>query len=110
MRDRNINRETCAMKMNSTQIEQTLRQLDAQAIPAEHPAMLQLERLFGEHTYFLDRNGLSIVEPVAAEQPDGHMGVVVVLANWTDGAETSLQPHAPEATDRVIDLGKDRSH
>ncbi len=25
----------------------------------------------------------------------------------TDGAETSLQPHAPEATDRVIDLGKD---
>ena len=73
MRDRNTNRETRAMKMNATQIEQTLRQLDAQAIPAEHPAILQLERLFGDHTYFLDRNGLSIVEPVAAEQPDGHM-------------------------------------
>jgi hypothetical protein len=30
------------MKMNSAQIEQTLNQFDAQAIPAGHPAMPQL--------------------------------------------------------------------
>jgi hypothetical protein len=47
------------MKMNSAQIQQTLHtlnsaQLNAEAIPAAHPMMSQLERLFGEHTYSLD--------------------------------------------------------
>jgi hypothetical protein len=92
------------MKMNTAQIEQTLQQLDAQAIPPEHPSMPQLERLFGDHTYFLDSQGLNIVEPVKAEQNDGRQGVVVNLANWTDGSGSTLQPHAPESTDRVIDL------
>ena len=56
------------MKMNSTQIDKTLHQLDGQAIPVEHPVMVQLERLFGEHTYFLDGRGLNIVEPVETER------------------------------------------
>jgi hypothetical protein len=42
------------MKMNSAQIGQTLHQFEAQAIPAGHPVMPQLERMFGEHTYFID--------------------------------------------------------
>jgi hypothetical protein len=92
------------MKLNSAQIEQTLHQLDAEAIPAEHPVMSRLERLFGEHTYFLDSNGLNIVEPVETEQSDGRVGVVVNLANWTDAGAGSLQPHEPESTDLVIDL------
>ena len=41
------------MKMNSAQIRQTLHQFEA-AIPAGHPVMPQLERMFGEHTYFID--------------------------------------------------------
>jgi len=49
--------EECAMKMNPAQIEQTLHklnaeELNAEAIPAGHPMMTQLERLFGDHTYF----------------------------------------------------------
>lgn len=98
------------MKLNAAQIEQTLQQLDAQAIPAEHPAMSQLERLFGEHTYFIDNSGLNIVEPVATDKAAGKMGVVVNLANWTDGKGTSLEAHAPELTDRMINLDKDRNH
>ena len=42
------------MKMNAAQIEQTLQQFQAEAIPAGHPVMSQLERLFGDHRYFLD--------------------------------------------------------
>ena len=95
------------MKLNSAQIEQTLHQLDAQAIPKEHPAMSQLERLFGDHTYFLDSKGLNIVEPVEAEQKDGRLGVVVNLASWTDETGESLQPHAPEPTELVVDLETD---
>ena len=97
------------MKMNSAQIEQTLNQFDAQAIPAGHPAMPQLERLFGGHTFFLDSEGLNIVEPVV-EQNDGRRGVVVNLASWTDETKASLEPHEPESTDLVVDLETDTHH
>ena len=33
--------------------------------------MPQLARLFGDHTFFLDSEGLNIVEPIEAEQNDG---------------------------------------
>jgi hypothetical protein len=96
------------MKMSAAQIERTVNQLDAEAIPVEHPMMPQLIRLFGEHTYFLDGKGLNIVEPVAAEQADGQIGVVVNLANWTDASAGSLQPHEPEPTEHVVALEPDR--
>ena len=95
------------MKMNSAQIRQTLHQFDAQAIPAGHPAMPQLERLFGGHTFFLDSEGLNIVEPVEAAQTDRPRGVVVNLASWTDEAKVSLEPHEPEATELVVDFETD---
>jgi len=98
------------MKLNSAQIERTLYQLDAEAIPAEHPATPQLERLFGEHTYFLADNGLNIVEPVEAEKDAVRRCVVVNLASWADAKEKSLQPHKPEVTDLVIDLEIDSRH
>ena len=36
------NREEYAMKLNSAQIERTLNQIEAEAIPADHPLMPQL--------------------------------------------------------------------
>jgi hypothetical protein len=72
--------------------------------------MPQLERLFGGHTFFLDSEGLSIVEPVEAEQNDRRRGVVVNLASWTDADKVSLQPHEPESTDLVVDLETDTRH
>ena len=98
------------MKMNSAQIEQTLQQFQAQAIPVGHPVMPQLERLFGDHTYFLDGKGLNIVEPVNEEQDSGR-AVVVNLANWADRTEkNNLEPHSPEVTELVIDLEADLRH
>ena len=102
------------MKMNSAQIEQTLHtlnsaELNAEAIPAGHPMMSQLERLFGDHTYFLDSRGLNIVEPVEAGN-DGRLGVVVNLASWTDSRAESLKPHQPEPTETVVDLETDSRH
>jgi hypothetical protein len=93
------------MKMNSTQIDKTLHQLDAKAIPGEHPMMAKLKPLFGDHTYFLDGKGLNIVEPIEADQNDGRRGVVVNLADWTD--EKTLLPHAPQPTELVVDLETD---
>lgn len=99
------------MKMNSAQIEQTLQQFKAQPIPAGHPVMPQLERLFGDHTYFLDGQGLNIVEPVDEEQDGGRRAVVVNLANWDDRTKkNSLEPHPPQVTELVIDLEVDLPH
>ena len=98
------------MKLNDAQIDKTLHQLEGEAIPAEHPAMPQLKRLFGDHTYFLNGNGLNIVEPVEAPSDIGRRGVVVNLASWTDESAERLQPHDPESTDLVVDLETDSRH
>ena len=96
------------MKMNSAQIEQTLQQFQAEALPVEHPVISQLERLFGDHTYFLNDKGLNIVEPVDEVRDGGRQAVVVNLADWNDNVvKSSLEPHPPEVTEVVIDLEAD---
>lgn len=98
------------MKLNAAQIEQTLHQLEAEAIPADHPVMPQLTRLFGDHTYFLDSSGLNIVEPANQSSEDNQLGVVVCLADWIVGDKAQLKPHEPEATDLVVKLGESHSN
>jgi hypothetical protein len=100
----------CAMKLTATQVERTLTQFPAQAIPDDHPVVPQLSQLFGEHTFFLDGNGLSIVEPDETADPGGRSATVINLANWTDANLTSLAPHAPEPTDIVIVLEPEATH
>ena len=94
------------MKLTSAQVERTLSQFEAQALPDSHPMVAQLNELFGDHTFFLDSNGLNIVEP-AGEGP--LVGVqaarVVNLANWSDAQLTKLSVHEPEPTDAVVELG-----
>ena len=51
------------MKLNTATAERTQSQFDAQAIPENHPVVHQLNSLFGDHTFFLDAQGLNIVEP-----------------------------------------------
>jgi hypothetical protein len=99
-------RKEHAMKLTSTGIDQTLKQFDAEAIPDAHPVARQLNGLFGDHTFFLDRNGLNIVEPAAAESGDVEAGRVIKLAAWVDENRTSLAPHQRELTDIVIVLGQ----
>jgi hypothetical protein len=93
------------MRLTSTQVERTLRQFEAQLIPDNHPALPQLNRLFGDHTFFLDGNGLNIVEPAEPMQAGVEAGKVVNVANWTDSDLTSLAAHEPEATDVIVALG-----
>ncbi len=38
--------------------------MNATPLPDDHPVMGQLKEAFGEHTFFMDQNGLSVfVEP-----------------------------------------------
>ena len=92
------------MKLNSTQVKQTLNQFDAQVLPDDHPAVAQLNNLFGDHTFFLDGGGLKVLEPVETPEAEAQTGEVVSLADWSDATLTSLKPHEPELTGVVVVL------
>ena len=87
------------MKLNSTQVEQTLSKLGAEEVLAEdHPAAVQLTKIFGDHTFFLDGSGLKILEPGELPETELRIGEVVSLAYWSDATFTSLRLHEPEPT------------
>jgi hypothetical protein len=92
------------MKLNATQVKQTLSQFDAQVLPDDHPAVTQLNSLFGDHTFFLDNSGLKVLEPADAPEMREHTGEIVSLADWSDETLTSLRPHEPELTGVVVVL------
>jgi hypothetical protein len=92
------------MKLNAVLVERTLTQFDAQAIPENHPVVGQLNSLFGDHTFFLDANGLNIVEPTGQGDSGSQTGQVIKLAGWSDENRTSLAPHEPELTEVVVVL------
>jgi hypothetical protein len=93
------------MKLAAAMVAQTLDQYDAKVIPESHPSVAHLSERFGDHTFFLDRSGLTIVEPTEGDEPDQTMGVVVNIASWADAERSSLEPHTPELTDIVVELG-----
>jgi hypothetical protein len=94
------------VKLTSEQIERTLSQFEAKALPNNHPVVPRLTELFGDHTFLLDNNGLNIVEPTAEASGEGTQAARVVnLANWSDANLSSLSPHEPEPTDAIVELG-----
>jgi hypothetical protein len=90
------------MRLNSAQLERTLSQFEAQPLPDNHPAIPQLNNLFGDHTFFLDNMGLHVLEPSESPAEEGQAGEIINLANWSDANLTSLLPHEPEPTGVVV--------
>jgi hypothetical protein len=92
------------MKLNSDQVSRTLSQFEAQVIPDTHPAVPQLNSVFGDHTFFLNNSGLNVLEPAGASDGDADAGQIVNIANWSDDTQTSLKLHEPEPTGVVVML------
>ena len=88
------------MKLTTPQIEQVAGQLQARAVPENSRMAPDLERHFGDHTFFLDNAGLHILEPTEAAET----GRVVKVASWTDEQCTALALHEPESSDVTIKL------
>jgi hypothetical protein len=93
-------RSGAPMKLNSTQVEQTLSKLNAEVLADDHSAITQLIKMFGDHTFFLVGRGLKILEP--GEVPEMGPGEVVSLADWSDSTLTSLRPHEPEPSGMTV--------
>jgi hypothetical protein len=92
------------MRLTPAQVKRTLNQIDAQQVMDTDPLASRLNEVFGDHTFFLDGNGLNIVETVAASDDGGRQARLLNVASWTDATLTSLAPHAPETTGTVLDL------
>jgi hypothetical protein len=90
------------MKLTSTRIDRAAEQLVAWPIPDADPTARPFNDLFGEHTFFIDDEGLSIVELEA--NGDVEVGRVVKLARWADEEQTYLLPHPREVTSIVVKL------
>ena len=103
------------MKLSTARVKRTLGQLEHQEgientvpVPEDSPVLPQLSHLFGEHTFFLDSDGLHIVQPLEpAIAADGPTGQLVKLAGWTDDGHTTLALQQPEPTEIVVVLGPD---
>lgn len=97
------------MKLNSAQVERTMSQFEVQALPDNHPAIPELNELFGEHTFLLDSTGLNILEPTdVAPQSGVQTARVVNLANWSGDNLTKLAPHEPQPTGAIVELPMSR--
>ncbi len=91
------------MRLTEKQIQGMAPQIGAQAVPDSHPATPQLTQAFGDHTFFVNDDGLEILE--TAEVDGGAPGVHVVrLASWADAEHTRLAPHPPQVMDVVVEL------
>ena len=96
------------MRLTIRQIEHTLDQIEAQPIPDDNPVVPQLNSVFGDHTFFLDDDGLNIVEVIDDPENGGETATVVKLGSWADATHTSLATHEPEVTDVLVDVGPEK--
>ena len=88
------------MRLNSDMVERALDQFEAKALPDDNSVVPQLNEMFGDHTYFLNDNGLHIIEPAEA---DHRIGDVLTIGRW-NADRSGLRPQQPEATDITVDL------
>ena len=92
------------MKLSPTQVQRIQVEMDAEAIPEQHVVTADLQRAFGDHTFFLDNEGLTIVE---ASPDDSHVGNVVKVARWADADHTTLKIQSPQSTPYQVELDRD---
>ena len=89
------------MKLSSEKLGSVLEQIDAEVIPDDHPSLPKLKAVFGDHTFFVDDSGLTIIQPL---DQDPQTGGLVKIARWNNADPPHLVAHTPEETDVLIKL------
>lgn len=100
------------MRLSAVLIKQTLDQLEDRsdfseiyAVPNDNAVAARLSEVFGDHTFFVDREGLHIVEQIEADDGTAAAGKIVKLARWKDRECTTLAPQKPVTTGVVVRFG-----
>lgn len=92
------------MKLSNVQVKDVLKQLETQVIPSDHPAIPQLERAFGAHTFFLGQDGLHVIERGEIDSTATEHAYAVRVATWADNSKSKLVPH-PGTVAKLVDIG-----
>lgn len=92
------------MKLTSTQVEDAVNQLQVSAIAESADIVPELTQLYGDHTFFIDPDGLHILERLDEDQPaDGRDKLSLVqLAAWTDDTRSAVATHEPRNTGKTV--------
>ena len=98
------------MRLNATQLDATLKQLDMQVIPDGHPTTAKLCDLFGDHTFFIDGSGLKVLVPAGAAEAEVRSAEVISLADWADTPPAALTPHEPQQTGVMVTFDETTQH
>lgn len=92
------------MRLTDEQIEVVSRDLGADPLEEENPAIGTLRELYGDHTFYVAPEGLLILEPIEAPNHPGKPCNFVQVAEWTDDTKKALKPMKPKTSDMVVDL------
>lgn len=92
------------MKLNDEQVEQVGTQTGLKPIPDDNPATPKLQERFGEHTFYLDANGLYIWEPVDDVEGAKEPAAAIMLATWEGEDKQALKPTTPTRSQVVVEL------
>lgn len=97
------------MKLDEQQLAVVESQTGAKPLPTDDPAVEQLTGHFGQHSFFLDPNGLYIFEGVdlPEAEPGAQPAVLIQIAEWMDEEKSSISPIEPTPADLVLDLAQD---
>ncbi len=94
------------MKLSADQIEQVHDKTGVDPIPKNHPSLPELRDGFGDHTFYLDSDGLHIWELTEAAGEEGQVIHAVRVASWTNEEKTSLSPHEPQSSEAIVKLAR----
>jgi hypothetical protein len=83
------------MRLSEQQTQRVQDHTGAAVVPDDNPSMPALKQNFGDHTFFLDGDGLHVWESVDEDTSDNAKLVGVRIASWSDDEKKSLVPHEP---------------
>ena len=94
------------MKLNDRQLAVIEARTGAKPLPEGDPAAEHLKGAFGEHSFFLDPNGLYVFEGVDVPDTEASAepALLVQIAEWTDETKSAIAPIEPKPADLVLDL------
>lgn len=96
------------MRLTSQQAAAVKQELGADSLEEENPAMESLQKLFGDHTFYVGEEGLLVFERIDNAGDGDTRAQMILVAAWTDENKNALSPIEPQPTTIVVDLGRER--
>ena len=84
------------MKLTIPQASDLQKETGAQVVDEGAPVQQQLAEAFGDHTFFLNDDGLHVWELIADEETNTQQMAAVQIAAWQDEQKAALVQHEPK--------------